>query len=110
MKLIFKRSVLIEVYRSVHRIIESNFYLTNRTLRHSHPTMLATLHKLATYIQKPETNPHEFRKGRAAKHEVMDAVNDGFAQMFEKTDLCAIPDNEVGVRDVFATRRDIGVN
>jgi|SRR5882762_4355100 len=61
MKLIFKRSILIEVHRSAHRIIKNNFYLTHCTLQHSHPKMLATLRKLATYIQDKDL--HTFKKG-----------------------------------------------
>ena len=110
MKLIFKRSVLIEVYRSVQRIIESNFYLTGRTLQHSHPSMLATLRKLATHIQKPEDNPHIFTQGQGAAYEIPDVVSDGFGQMWEKADICAINEEEGGERETAPTGRDVGVN
>jgi hypothetical protein len=106
MKLIFKRSILIEVYRSAHRIIENNFYLTHRTLWHSHPKMLATLRKLATYIQ--DKDPHTFKKGQVVKYEIPDVVNDGFEKMFENTDLYTIRD-DAGVRDIHTTGGDIGV-
>ena len=109
MRLVFKRSVLIEIYRSAHRIIENNFYLTNRTLRHTNPSMVATLKKLATHIMKPENNPHVFTKGRTSKHEVTDAVNEGFTQICESTDLFTIQDEQVGVQEITATSGDIGV-
>lgn len=109
MKLVFKRSVLIEVYRSVHRIIENNFYLTNRTLQHSHPTMLAMLRKLMAHIQKPKNNPHVFTKGRTVKHKISDTVNEGFAQICESSDLCTIPDKQTGIREIVATGGDVGV-
>jgi hypothetical protein len=109
MKLVFKRSVLIEVYRSAHRIIENNFYLTNRTLRHTNPTMVATLQKLAAHIQKPENSPHIFTKRRTSKHKVTDAVNEGFMQICESTDLCTIRDDQVGVQEIIATSGDVGV-
>src|ERR1700690_2351500 len=92
MRLVFKRSVLVKVYRSGHRIIENNFYLTNRTLRHTNPTMVATLQKLVAHIQKPENSPHVFTKGRTSKHKVTDAVDEGFMQIHESTDLCTIKD------------------
>ena len=109
MKLVFKRSVLIEVYRSVHRIIKNNFYLTNHTIRHTQPSMVATLQKLADHIQKTENNPHVFTKGQSAKHEVLDALNEGFAAIVESSDLFNIVNDEAGVQEVLATSGDIGV-
>lgn len=111
MKLVFKRSVLIEVYRSVHRIIENNFYLTNRTLRHTNPSMRATLQKLAAHIQKPENNPHVFTKGRTTKsgHEIIDVVNDGFIKICESTDLGTLQDEQDSGREANATGEDVGV-
>jgi hypothetical protein len=44
--LVMKRSILIEVYRSAHQIIENNFYLTHRTVRNSSPKMTHTLARL----------------------------------------------------------------
>lgn len=85
MKLVFKRSVMIEVYRSVHRIVENNFYLTHRTMRHSNPKMLATLRKLGNHIEK--NKPHQFTKARSAKYVIPDVVSEGFAQLSEATDL-----------------------
>jgi hypothetical protein len=109
MKLVFKRSVLIEVYQSVHRIIENNFYMENRTICHTQPSMIVTLRKLADHIQKTENNPHVFTKGLSAKHEVLDALNEGLAAIVESSDLCNIPDDKAGVRAVLATSGDIGV-
>jgi hypothetical protein len=71
--------------------------------------MLATLRKLAAHIEKHENNPHIFTKGRTAKHEVTDAVNEGFAQICESTDLCTIQDEQVGVREIVTTGGDVGV-
>ena len=109
MKLVFKRSVLIEVYRSVNRIIENNFYLINRTIHHTQPSMVVTLRKLADHIQKTENNLHNFTKGRSVKHEVLDALNEGFAAIIESSDLCNIPDDKAGVQEVRTTSGDIGV-
>jgi hypothetical protein len=68
--------------------------------------MVATLRKLADHIQKTANNPHIFTK---VKHEVLDALNEGFAAIVESSDLCNIPDDEAGVREVRATSGDIGV-
>lgn len=107
MRLIFKRSVLIEVYRSAHRVIENNFYLTHRTLSHTHPSMLATLKKLATHIQ--EKQPHKFQAGRTVKYEIQDVITDGLVRMFETTDLTNVQGDEDEVQVGGPTAEDIGV-
>jgi hypothetical protein len=62
-QLIMSRSILIEVYRSAHQIIENNFYLTHRTIRHSSPKMTRTLAHLSGYIADTNRNPHIFTSG-----------------------------------------------
>lgn len=69
--------------------------------------MVATLRKLRDYIQKSDNSPHVFTKGQSAKHEVMDAVNEGFTTIVESADLCNVPDDGV-VQEVHATGGDIG--
>ncbi|KAJ7589756.1 hypothetical protein C8J56DRAFT_1047909 [Mycena floridula] len=64
-ELVIKRSILLEVYRSVHEIIENNFYLTHRTVRHTHPSMTSTLQKIGEYIQN--SDPHTFHPARQPK-------------------------------------------
>ena len=59
--------------------------------------MVTTLWKLADHIQKTENNPHIFKKGWSAKHEVLDALNEGFAAIVESSDLCNIPDDGGGI-------------
>ena len=113
MKLVFKRSILIEIYRSAHRIIENNFYLTNRTLRHTSPKMTTTLNKLAAHIRKPENNPHVFMKGRTAKHTIPDVVNEGFAKILQNSDLGTIlegQDDEEGGSRQAVSAGDVGVH
>ena len=73
-----------------------------------HPSMVATLRKLRDYIKKSDNDPHVFTKGQSAKHEVLDAVNEGFAAIVESADLCNVADDEV-VHKVHATGGDIGV-
>ena len=48
-----------------------------------------------------------FTKGQSAKHEVMDAINEGFTAIVESADLCNVPDDGV-VQEVHATGGDIG--
>jgi len=72
--------------------------------------MLTTLCKLAIYLQDPENSPHIFKKGHSATYEILDAVMEGFTKMFLTADICAIPEDEAGRREVFATGDDVGVN
>lgn len=108
--LIMKRSVLIEVYRLAHQMIENNFYLTHRTIRHSSPRMNCTLAKLAAYIEGADRNPHVFTRGRAVKYEIPDYVSEGFARLTEDADLCAVSDMSEGTSIGRATGEDLGVN
>ncbi|KAK0455372.1 uncharacterized protein EV420DRAFT_1227310, partial [Desarmillaria tabescens] len=45
-ELVFKRSILLQVYRSMQQTIEENFYLTRHTVQHSKPKMTKTLQHL----------------------------------------------------------------
>jgi hypothetical protein len=72
--------------------------------------MLTTLCKLVTYLQDPKNGPHIFKKGRSATFKILDAVTEGFAKMFLTADICTIPRDEAGRREVFATGDDVGVN
>lgn len=109
MKLVFKRSILIEVYRSVHQTIENNFYLTNCTIRHTSPKMTATLAKVGNHIKDSLINLHIFAKGRVEKYEVPDVVNDGFVTIFEAADV-GIAAQEGSDAETTLTGGDLGVN
>ena len=103
-----KRSILIEVYRSAHQIIENNFYLTHRTVRHSSPKMTHTLARLGEYIKRSSHNPHIFTAGRSIDYEVVDRITKGFALLGEDADLCKDTGGEAGAEAT--TGEDIGVN
>lgn len=109
--LIMKRSILIEVYRSAHQMIENNFYLTHRTIRHSSPKMTTTLSRLRSYIEGPEQSPHQYKAGRSDNHEIPDYVGDGFALLMQDGNLGAVT-NEGESEGIAATATgdDIGVN
>jgi hypothetical protein len=108
--LIMKRSILIEVYRSAHQMIENNFYLTHRTINHSSPKMLRTMNKLRAYIESSERNPHVYTKGRSVHHEIPDYVSNGFALLTEDADLCAIAEGNDKSGGAGVSSDDIGVN
>lgn len=108
-----KRSILIEVYRSAHQMIENNFYLTHRTIRHTSPKMLATITRLRKYIEGPEQSPHQFRAGRTQKHKIPNHVGSGFTLLMQDTNLGALNSGGDEVSEgggMMATGDDIGVN
>jgi hypothetical protein len=91
-------------------MIENNFYLTHRTVRHSNPKMLRTLYRLQSYVQDPSRNPHAHRNGRSVKYEIPDSITNGFSLLGEDADLCAgaAEGGEIGGDRI--TGDDIGVN
>ncbi|KAJ3880876.1 hypothetical protein F5051DRAFT_298373, partial [Lentinula edodes] len=61
-QLIFKRSPLLDVYRSMQETIEDSFYLTHRTVQHSKPKMDNTLRRLGDHVAMLQG--HVFKPGR----------------------------------------------
>lgn len=60
-ELVFKRSVLLEVYHSMQQTIEDNFHLSHRTVHHTKPAMTKPLQRLRTQIAN--LDGHRFKKG-----------------------------------------------
>ncbi len=60
-ELVFKRSVLLKVYRSMQRTIEDNFHLSHHTVHHTKPAMTKPLQRLRTQIAN--LDGHRFKKG-----------------------------------------------
>lgn len=107
--LIMKRSILIEVYRSAHQVIENNFYLSHRTIRHSSPKMRRTIAKLQSYIEDPTRSPHIFTPGRTVAHQIPDCVSDGFALLTQSTDIGTADDVDSD-KAAAVTGEDLGVS
>ncbi|KAF8900800.1 hypothetical protein CPB85DRAFT_1193261, partial [Mucidula mucida] len=61
-KLVLKRSVLLQVYRSMQKTIKENFHLTHRTVHHLKPKMTKTLRRREEEIA--ELDAHVFTAGR----------------------------------------------
>ncbi|PBL00004.1 hypothetical protein ARMGADRAFT_864452, partial [Armillaria gallica] len=61
-ELVFKRSVLLQVYWSMQQTIEENFYLTCRTVWHSKPKITKTLQHLRDELAS--LHRFEFKQGR----------------------------------------------
>ena len=119
-KLIMKRSLLLEVYRSMQRSVEDNFYLTHRTVRHSKPKMTKTLRRLGEYIAG--LDGHVFQAGRETSMDhssrewhLQDSVTEGFALLAMKESLFSIGSDEGSREDEegvisAVTGVDIGVD
>ncbi|KAK1233610.1 hypothetical protein PQX77_003230 [Marasmius sp. AFHP31] len=91
-KLVIKRSVLLPIYKSVQRTVEESFYLTQRAVRHSKPTMTQTLRRLGDMLEK--LGAHTVKLGRTSsttgsqhKWEIKDAVTDGLGLLSESKAL-----------------------
>lgn len=56
---LIKQSPLIMEYQRAHSIIEKNFYLTERTLRHPPPLMKHTLARVQHHLRENEMNSHQ---------------------------------------------------
>lgn len=93
-------------------MIENNFYLTHRTVRHSNPKMHRTIYRLQTYIQDPSRNPHVRSNGRSVKYEIPDYITNGFSLLGEDADLCAAgaEGGDTVTEGDRITGDDIGVN
>ncbi len=72
---ILEESILIEMYRNCHVMVENAFHLEHRTTKHSPSDMTRTLQKLAGEIQQSHT--HIFTPGRTAKYSVLDNIEIG---------------------------------
>ncbi|KAJ3730829.1 hypothetical protein C8R42DRAFT_545138, partial [Lentinula raphanica] len=88
-QLIFKRSVLLEVYRAMQETIEDNFFLTHRTVHHSKPTMTNTLRKLAEIVSALDSTmlkPGRLSSipGHQDRWKVQDVIIEGFAILAQK--------------------------
>ncbi|KAJ3824469.1 hypothetical protein F5880DRAFT_1480156, partial [Lentinula raphanica] len=121
-QLIFKRSVLLEVYRAMQQTVEENFFLTHRTVHHSKPTMTNTLRSLGRVVASLEICV--FKPGRSTstvgsqnRWTVQDAMIEGFAMLSQKKDFNeaiingdsdAEGDEDAGSHDIDGF--DIGVN
>lgn len=63
-ELILKQSPLIELFRRVHGVIQDNFHLLHRSVRHAPPDIRKTLDVLCELLEKYKA--HEFKPGRTA--------------------------------------------
>ena len=69
---VIEESILINIYRHCHVIVENGFYLLNRTIRHAPPDMTKTLEALSR--QYRQAQPHIFKCGRQAKCIIADHI------------------------------------
>ncbi len=82
MNYICKQSLLIEVFRSPHVIVETASQLTYCTLENAPPGMTAMIEKLRAYMQS--TGLCEFCRGRAVEREVTDNILKGLQVIHAK--------------------------
>ncbi|KAJ3768797.1 hypothetical protein FB446DRAFT_649816 [Lentinula raphanica] len=91
-QLIFKRSILLEVYRAMQETIENNFFLTHHTVQHSKPKMTNTLRNLGKAVSALDSTimkPGRISSLPGTQHhwKLQDAVNEGLAILAQKKEL-----------------------
>lgn len=95
---VIEESILIDIYRHCHVIVENGFYLVNRTIRHAPPDMTKTLEALSR--QYRQAQPHIFNRGRRAKCVVADHMMIAMDIYAHKKQMMKPPDDEVMQVDV----------
>ncbi|KAF8128125.1 hypothetical protein EV363DRAFT_433689 [Boletus edulis] len=78
---IIMESLLVEIYRKVHSVIEKNFMGVHQTTSHSGPDMTKTFGALLQKMQS--CGYHVLQIGRGTSHEIADLINLGYEQ-FDK--------------------------
>jgi hypothetical protein len=95
-KCIIEESILIDLYRKCHIIVQNGFYLTHRTIRHAAPEMGKTLQVLDESLQ--HVKPHIFEPGREANCEATDYIVESMAtylqQAFQLEFELVVPDGD----------------
>ncbi|KAH9847344.1 hypothetical protein C2E23DRAFT_518931 [Lenzites betulinus] len=75
---ILLESVLVLIYRNVHKTMERNFALPGITIAHGQPNMQATFKAvLAAIVAEGEKGPNEYVRGRRAPYVLPDSISDG---------------------------------
>jgi hypothetical protein len=72
---IIKESPLVQLYRSIHTVIEKNLALSHLTTAHSNPDMARTFADLQSYLSI--TEPHKIHPGRKSAYSVPDQIDRG---------------------------------
>ncbi|KAI9457457.1 hypothetical protein BJY52DRAFT_1120356 [Lactarius psammicola] len=95
---ICKQSLLIEVFRSCHTMVESAFQLTHCTLKHTPPDMTVTIERLRAYMQSLGTC--EFQPGRVVEREILDNITKGLQVVHAKKTVLPVDEETC---DIVAT-------
>ncbi|KAI0632072.1 hypothetical protein C8Q77DRAFT_1060511 [Trametes polyzona] len=79
---IILESVLVLIYRGVHKTVERNFGITPATTAHSSPNMKETFRTvLEAILQGRDAGPNDYRGGCKSLYEIPDAISAGDAIM-----------------------------
>lgn len=113
---LIKQSPLIMQYQRAHSIVEKNFYLTERTIRHPPPLMKQTLARVQHHLHENEMNSHQPGRTlpRAPKNAIAAGVTAAASKAGEsqfETGAEGIDDEEAegGEAELVMTAGDIGV-
>ncbi|KIJ09266.1 hypothetical protein PAXINDRAFT_87711 [Paxillus involutus ATCC 200175] len=97
---IVKESLLIELYRECHVLMENAFYIHSQTINHALPNMTKTLEKLCEEIKK--NSPHIFKPGREADCVIHDGIMVGMELLMDNKAVIEDLGGEEGEEEVGA--------
>ncbi|KAK7678135.1 hypothetical protein QCA50_018928 [Cerrena zonata] len=83
-QLIIKQSPLIDIFRRVHTLMQDNFHLLHRSVRHAPPNLQNTLTVLQHLLE--ESKAHEVHLGRKA-YKLMDHLREGMRMLQQRSGI-----------------------
>lgn len=77
LELIMQRSPLIDIFRQTHTIIENNFCISPRTMRHAKPNLKPVIQRLVTHIKRHRPHEKIWRRQGETEYAVPDQLKLG---------------------------------
>ncbi|KAI0267690.1 hypothetical protein BC834DRAFT_1040462 [Gloeopeniophorella convolvens] len=94
LNLVIKQSPLIEVFRSVHTVIQDNFGLLHRSTRHAPKNLSRTIEILCSNLNKNRAHCNDESRKDAKIPKVNDHMQIGITRMHEATEMSGGADED----------------
>jgi hypothetical protein len=89
-KQVLEESVLVELYWSCHRNIETNFGLTTLTSQHAPLNLAKTVEKMRSYFER--NWPNDYQPGRETEMPIKDMLTHGQQLLYGNTTGAVVTD------------------